>query len=219
MNTENKRAAAPSPVAQPQKTPCDCGREQAMYRAHWPWGATSLACNECLLEFEQNCQTIDAHEDRIASEGGFSGGHCPRPNLEPLNTESAPVPVTAAAQVAQDEREAVLPAFPTMLRKMWSGGEVQQWINENIKPQIRAATPAQDKPAGSQDKQDAVDAAMLDWLATQASATIHHPVDMPNTISESKSYLIVDYAGDHLGSGATLRAAIRAAMQAHGAKE
>lgn len=23
------------------------------------------------------------------------------------------------------------PKFPTMLRKMWSGSEVQQWINEN----------------------------------------------------------------------------------------
>lgn len=23
------------------------------------------------------------------------------------------------------------PQFPTMLRKMWSGGEVQKWINEN----------------------------------------------------------------------------------------
>lgn len=26
------------------------------------------------------------------------------------------------------------PKFPTMLRKMWSGGEVQQWINENWEP-------------------------------------------------------------------------------------
>lgn len=125
-------------------------------------------------------------------------------------------------------QENKLPPFPTMLRKMWNGSEVQQWIDENIKPlfiaaspvaqdereeypeaiktwpkriwlqhgdehemptyldvcqseaevtwcrdhiepadipYIRAdlaasaATPAQDKPAGSQDKQDAVDAA------------------------------------------------------------
>lgn len=27
-----------------------------------------------------------------------------------------------------------LPEFPAMLRKMWSGGEVQQWIDENIAP-------------------------------------------------------------------------------------
>jgi hypothetical protein len=28
---------------------------------------------------------------------------------------------------------ATLPRFPTMLRKMWSGTEVQQWINEHVK--------------------------------------------------------------------------------------
>ena len=28
------------------------------------------------------------------------------------------------------QRERVL--FPTMLRKMWSGGEVQQWLDENV---------------------------------------------------------------------------------------
>ncbi|KWI69646.1 hypothetical protein [Burkholderia ubonensis] len=27
-----------------------------------------------------------------------------------------------------------LPCFPTMLRKMWSGGEVQRWIDDNIAP-------------------------------------------------------------------------------------
>ena len=26
------------------------------------------------------------------------------------------------------------PKFPTMLRKMWSGSEVQQWINDNWEP-------------------------------------------------------------------------------------
>lgn len=29
--------------------------------------------------------------------------------------------------------ETSAPNFPTTLRKMWSGGEVQQWINENWK--------------------------------------------------------------------------------------
>jgi hypothetical protein len=28
------------------------------------------------------------------------------------------------------QRERVL--FPTMLRKMWSGGEVQAWLDENV---------------------------------------------------------------------------------------
>ncbi|KVQ88422.1 hypothetical protein WK94_26620 [Burkholderia ubonensis] len=34
-----------------------------------------------------------------------------------------------------------LPRFPTMLRKMWSGGEVQRWIDENIAPHV-LLTPA-----------------------------------------------------------------------------
>lgn len=34
-----------------------------------------------------------------------------------------------------------IPKFPTMLRKMWSGAEVQQWIDENIAPLLEA-TPA-----------------------------------------------------------------------------
>ena len=32
-------------------------------------------------------------------------------------------------RLAQPEQEP--PQFPIMLRKMWSGGEVQKWINEN----------------------------------------------------------------------------------------
>lgn len=31
-----------------------------------------------------------------------------------------------------------IPKFPTMLRKMWSGAEVQQWIDENIAPLLEA---------------------------------------------------------------------------------
>jgi hypothetical protein len=31
-----------------------------------------------------------------------------------------------------------IPGFPTMLRKMWSGGEVQQWIDENAAPVVAA---------------------------------------------------------------------------------
>lgn len=34
-----------------------------------------------------------------------------------------------------------LPKFPTMLRKMWSGGEVEQWVQENI---VSAPTVEQD---------------------------------------------------------------------------
>lgn len=33
------------------------------------------------------------------------------------------------------------PQFPTALRKMWSGGEVQNWINENVAPLLRQHDP------------------------------------------------------------------------------
>lgn len=31
-----------------------------------------------------------------------------------------------------------LPKFPVMLRKMWSGSEVQEWIDDNITPREEA---------------------------------------------------------------------------------
>ena len=34
----------------------------------------------------------------------------------------------------QPDRKRVL--FPTMLRKMWSGGEVQAWLDENVNKEI-----------------------------------------------------------------------------------
>lgn len=32
-----------------------------------------------------------------------------------------------------------LPHFPTMLRRMWSGGEVQKWLDENVAPVLANA--------------------------------------------------------------------------------
>ncbi|WP_208449120.1 hypothetical protein [Burkholderia anthina] len=45
----------------------------------------------------------------------------------------------AVAPINDREPSAVadLPHFPTMLRKMWSGGEVQRWIDDNIKPLVQ----------------------------------------------------------------------------------
>ncbi|WP_186215998.1 hypothetical protein [Burkholderia gladioli] len=52
--------------------------------------------------------------------------------------------VRAASSAAGAE----LPPFPTMLRKMWSGGDVQRWIDQNIAPLVRnAAPPAADVSA------------------------------------------------------------------------
>ena len=49
----------------------------------------------------------------------------PNDVIEVVAVEYAPYSYTHSPQ-----RERVL--FPTMLRKMWSGGEVQQWLDENV---------------------------------------------------------------------------------------
>ena len=56
---------------------------------------------------------------------------------QPLYTAPQPAQQQCAHGIDQKECDWCGPArqeppkFPTMLRKMWSGGEVQQWINEN----------------------------------------------------------------------------------------
>ncbi|WP_186142258.1 hypothetical protein [Burkholderia gladioli] len=45
------------------------------------------------------------------------------------------------ALAASSAAGAELPPFPTMLRKMWSGGDVQRWIDQNIAPLVRNAVP------------------------------------------------------------------------------
>ncbi|KVO82436.1 hypothetical protein WL21_08940 [Burkholderia ubonensis] len=42
------------------------------------------------------------------------------------------------------EARAKLPCFPVVLRKMWSGGEVQHWIDENVAPRAAALRDALD---------------------------------------------------------------------------
>ncbi|WP_198386207.1 hypothetical protein [Burkholderia ubonensis] len=42
------------------------------------------------------------------------------------------------------EARAKLPRFPLVLRKMWSGGEVQHWIDENVAPRTAALEDALD---------------------------------------------------------------------------
>ena len=38
--------------------------------------------------------------------------------------------MVALDDAIEDQRERIV--FPAMLRKMWSGGEVQQWLDENV---------------------------------------------------------------------------------------
>jgi hypothetical protein len=50
------------------------------------------------------------------------------------NAEILEMPCARAVAEQAVISETKLPEFPTMLRKMWSGGEVQRWIDENIAP-------------------------------------------------------------------------------------
>lgn len=61
----------------------------------------------------------------------------PQPQQEPVGinglTETqtnATASVFGLLNTSQPKREQVM--FPTMLRKMWSGGEVQAWLDENV---------------------------------------------------------------------------------------
>ena len=53
--------------------------------------------------------------------------------IEALYENSDPVSVEAAELLERiyTPPQRKPPQFPTMLRKMWSGNEVQDWINEN----------------------------------------------------------------------------------------
>jgi hypothetical protein len=68
------------------------------------------------------------------------------------------------------------PPFPTMLRKMWSGGEVQQWLDENIVPLLAAVEPsdAAQVPATLTDEQRRA----IEWAAGRAHvAALGKPID------------------------------------------
>ncbi|WP_432778256.1 hypothetical protein QZL74_15585 [Burkholderia gladioli pv. alliicola] len=55
--------------------------------------------------------------------------------------DQAIAPTIADAVECVRAAGAELPPFPTMLRKMWSGGDVQRWIDQNIAPLVRNAVP------------------------------------------------------------------------------
>jgi hypothetical protein len=95
---------------------CDCDARLSKYAETLLEEATR-SCNNIdeqraldalMLDFHKPAQEPVAQYSDIASDGG----------LDPRNQFDAP------------QRERVL--FPTMLRKMWSGGEVQAWLDENV---------------------------------------------------------------------------------------
>jgi hypothetical protein len=52
------------------------------------------------------------------------GGHCTLPEIEEAQA-------MLKAALAQSEAQPVALKFPVALRKMWSGGEVQRWLDEH----------------------------------------------------------------------------------------
>jgi len=52
------------------------------------------------------------------------------PPLYPEMKDGETISVEYLETTPQPQRERVI--FPTMLRKMWSGGEVQAWLEENV---------------------------------------------------------------------------------------
>lgn len=52
------------------------------------------------------------------------------PPLYPEMKDGETISVEYLETTPQPQRERVI--FPTMLRKMWSGGEVQAWLDENV---------------------------------------------------------------------------------------
>jgi transposase-like protein len=51
-----------------------------------------------------------------------------QPEQEPVIDKSAAIRIATSLGWEPKRKP---PQFPTMLRKMWSGAEVQEWINEN----------------------------------------------------------------------------------------
>ena len=65
-------------------------------------------------------------QEPVATVTGVYGG---RFIVEPTNSAMV-LPVNMALYTQPQRRKQV--KFPTMLRKMWSGGEVQAWLDENV---------------------------------------------------------------------------------------
>jgi hypothetical protein len=84
-------------------------------------GKLSWACVEYCVEGDPEKQTLQAPQMQRAFNRAAEAY-----SLATRASEAAPAQGPVAV--------ADLPAFPTMLRKMWNGAEVQQWIDDCLKP-------------------------------------------------------------------------------------
>ena len=76
------------------------------------------------------------------------------------------------------------PRFPTMLRKMWSGGEVQAWIDENWNRRAQPAAPADaapsvaPEPVAWQERQEVERGVFGDWYTTNSGWSTLRPPEV-----------------------------------------
>ncbi|HEM7888518.1 TPA: hypothetical protein U2Q27_000700 [Burkholderia cepacia] len=103
----------------------------------------------------------------------------------------------AAAPIADREPPAVsdVPCFPTVLRKMWSGTEVQQWIDDNIKPLVQerhhdshcgsnAAPSPADERAAWDNARDSLAVAMAGFAARSGNRDFNAAITVLDAITE-----------------------------------
>jgi hypothetical protein len=109
-------AQPPLPAQEPVSFPC-CGYTDAN-AIKWNQFNGVVQCHMCGQVYTV-AQPVQELVGYVYSEAGVKHGAIQRdlPNGTPL-------------YAAPPQRERVL--FPTMLRKMWSGGEVQAWLDENV---------------------------------------------------------------------------------------
>lgn len=82
-----------------------------------------------MIDLIRNCFKRDYEEDGRTIRGEV---------LHQLNTTMLPVPNYEKVQ------------FPTYLRKMWSGGEVQEWLDSRLNELAIAQSETEDSPVGYQ---------------------------------------------------------------------
>ncbi len=91
-------------------------------------------CGETICVCDENIETI-SEEKRMSIKAMKQAlkalQHTATHPLKDAEQYEAEMDAMEALDDAiEDQRERIV--FPTMLRKMWSGGEVQQWLDENV---------------------------------------------------------------------------------------
>ena len=98
-------------------------------------------CGETICVCDENIETISEKIEPIGEENRMSIKAMKLALKALQNTRTHPLTdaeqyeaemdaMVALDDAIEDQRERIV--FPAMLRKMWSGGEVQQWLDENV---------------------------------------------------------------------------------------